>query len=298
MGAAKKNKSKKRKGVVGFDEEMVKKEDAKVILDQTFNNKVIDNPPSEGIRETVGMKQIQRRKKGIKNDAETNVSTMNNMESEVGEEFTRKKNRKQNKKVKKSDTDCEDGSPSQNGPEHKAPNKVNKKKHDAFNIENGATDDVSPKKKRKEIENSVPQEDNDVDGTEPIVEKKESIRAQKRRKHAELLSQKKMKAELKMQQSALNYLSKWKHSRSDWKFEKLKQIWLQQNLYDEANIPKEFWEVTVEYFAGSKGSTRDTILKEAVKIIEKEEQSEESNDDEDYQMKLQRARDIIQYLQE
>ncbi|EFA02103.1 uncharacterized protein C7orf50 homolog [Tribolium castaneum] len=138
-------------------------------------------------------------------------------------------------------------------------------------------------KKRKKI----------TEPTNPDEGKKtESIRALKRKKYAKLLEDKKNKTELALQEKALNYLSKWKHSRDEWKFEKLRQIWLQHNMYDEVKVPPEFWQTLVEYFSNSKGKSREVLLKEAVAIIEGE------NDENQGTCKLERARDIIQNLQE
>ncbi|RZB40741.1 DUF2373 domain containing protein, partial [Asbolus verrucosus] len=123
------------------------------------------------------------------------------------------------------------------------------------------------------------------------TKKKESIRERKRKRYMKLLEEKKLKTELALQQKSLNYLSKWKHSREEWKFEKLRQIWLQHNMYDSSKIPQEFWDILVDYFSNCKGKARDIILKDALKLIE------ENTEDED-EMKIQRARNIIQTLQE
>jgi len=146
--------------------------------------------------------------------------------------------------------------------------------------------------------------------TNPKIEKEESKRAQKRKKHEQLLSAKKLKVDLAMQDKCLNYLSIWKHSRSDWKFEKLRQVWLQQNMFDSDKIPVQFWETLVEYFSNAKGKIRQTIMDDALKIIETAEFSISQNDDEKTkvedenqnngtsEIKVQRAKNIIQSLQE
>lgn len=162
----------------------------------------------------------------------------------------------------------------------------------------------SKKRKRSKILNPCPQENVKSVSKEESTEStqkpsEESIRAKKRKKHAKLLEEKKLKAELAMQQKCLNYLSLWKHNRQEWKFEKLRQVWLQQNLYNKAKIPDEFWDVLVQYFSNSKGKARDTIIKDAIKIVEQEDtEPVEETDKEDFTVKLSRARNIIQNLQE
>ncbi|XP_044256103.1 uncharacterized protein C7orf50 homolog [Tribolium madens] len=148
------------------------------------------------------------------------------------------------------------------------------------------------KKRKKEANQSNEEPETKKKKEEESPKKTESIRERKRKKHAKLVEEKKIKAELALQEKALNYLSKWKHDREEWKFEKLRQIWLQHNMYDESKVPQEFWETLVEYFSNSKGKSRDVMLKEALKIIEGEDDENKNT------CKMERARDIIQNLQE
>lgn len=127
--------------------------------------------------------------------------------------------------------------------------------------------------------------------------KEESIRARKRRKHMELLQAKKLRSELNLQQKCLNYLSMWKHSRSQWKFEKLKQVWLQQNMFDDVKMPDEFWDTLMEYFNNAKGQAKSNILNEAIKVVESV-QNEEEESPEKTNVKYVRARSIVQNLQD
>ncbi|KAF2899636.1 hypothetical protein ILUMI_06545 [Ignelater luminosus] len=144
----------------------------------------------------------------------------------------------------------------------------------------------------------------------PTIQKEESKRAKKRKKHQQLLLEKKVKVDIAMQGKTLNYLSQWKHNRDEWKFEKLRQIWLQQNMFDSDRVPDKFWETSVEYFSNAKGKIRQILIDDALKIIEKsesevvqtnaKEEESTSNDEKDQLIinKLQRAKDIIQCLQE
>ncbi|XP_066245573.1 uncharacterized protein C7orf50 homolog [Euwallacea similis] len=155
---------------------------------------------------------------------------------------------------------------------------------------------IPPAKKSHNLESEKPIEE-EVQTSTKNTEKKESNRSKKKKKHAQLQEEQRLKGDLEMQQKALNYLSKWKHNRSEWKFEKLRQIWLQQYLLDVNKIPGEFWDSAVQYFSGSKGHSRQVVLDNAVKVIEEDERVSEENRTEDYSMKLKRARDIIQNLQ-
>lgn len=147
------------------------------------------------------------------------------------------------------------------------------------------------KKKRKQLPEPAENEPN----KEPDApkEKKESNRAKKRKKHAELQQQIKQKTEQELQQKALNYLSKWQHCKQEWKFEKLRQVWLQQNLLDPSKVPEEYWSTALQYFSGSEGRSRQTVLEMGLKLIE----NGEDDQSEEYRVKVNRARDLVQHLQ-
>lgn len=189
------------------------------------------------------------------------------------------------------------------------PKKKKKKKELQRETQNSEEQPAKTKKRKRDTtttqneETPAPAGNEETTGelnpTNPEIKREESIRAKKRKKHAELMQQQKSKAELALQQKCLNYLSQWKHNREEWKFEKLKQVWLQQNMFSSLKMPEELWEILVEYFSGSKGKARDAIVKDALKIIEEEDGTAEKTDEgDDDDIKLRRARDIIQNLQE
>lgn len=198
-------------------------------------------------------------------------------------------------------------------------NSTKDKKESLNNVENALTENSGKpkmKKKRKQPHEKVEQEvetkkqkqdpetpsetacengetEENVNMEKMEVKREDSIRAMKRKKHAALMQEKKLKAELALQQKCLNYISQWKHNRSEWKFEKLKQVWLQQNMFNSDKIPAEIWDTVVDYFCGCKGKARETIIQDAVKVIDAENESEE-----DGGIKMKRARDIVQNMHE
>lgn len=165
-------------------------------------------------------------------------------------------------------------------------------------ISNESSQNVKKQEKDTDIEKTVNNTQasdvqDDVDNeNSPKIQKNESKRAKKRIRHMELLLNKKIKTDLNNRETNLNYLSKWKHSRNDWKFEKRRQLWLKQNMFDVEKIPDDFWDILVEYFSNAKGNVRKNILDEALKIIEGNE-SEEKED-----ILFNRARSMVQCLQE
>lgn len=90
----------------------------------------------------------------------------------------------------------------------------------------------------------------------------------------------------------------WKHSRSEWKFEKLKQIWLMDNLLDENSISDVIFPVVLEYFEGCKGMAREVLLRKGMEIIRKaeEEEDEESKNEIIESIAYKRARQLLQVL--
>ena len=69
------------------------------------------------------------------------------------------------------------------------------------------------------------------------------------------------------------------------------------NLLDKECVPDESFPLVLEYFEGSKGKSRKTLIDKAMKVIEKyekkaEEESEEIDEDPTYS----RARELVQFL--
>lgn len=293
------------KNIVFFEEEVIKKDEADGILSRLketdLKRKTSEKQQENEVDFSKREKKKRKKMKKLQEEVENEIV---NGQKQINQEFKAEKRKK--KKVKhqdeSTDSQCNTGEENDN-------KKVKKSKKIKDVREHIEEEPPKKSKKRKHVEEDENQvngnntEENNTSNKEDDIEsakkpKPESKRSLKRKKHAKLLEEKKLKAELNMQHSVLNYLSKWKHARSDWKFEKLKQIWLQQNLFIVDKLPEEYWSTVVEYLNGSKGATRKIILKGALKIIEEEDIAEAENDDEDYQTKLRRARDVLQSLEE
>eukprot|EP00050_Salpingoeca_kvevrii_P008092 m.300632 g.300632 ORF g.300632 m.300632 type:complete len:174 (+) comp14511_c0_seq1:69-590(+) len=70
---------------------------------------------------------------------------------------------------------------------------------------------------------------------------------------------------------ALLYLRQWHSDRDNWKFHKLRQVYLIKNAYDPYKIKKPDFKILVKYFAGLQGGQRQTMLDEARSIVDSEE---------------------------
>lgn len=272
-------KKNNKQSTISFDNETVTKEEAEKILSENKDKH-----------------SLSRNENSVSEKDETAVAVANKH---------KRKRKKKNKKTEENKLEEVDGELRSREPEKKT------KQKDLNEEANDELDSVEPRKKKKRKEKKRDTTDTDIseenqenstaDNPETKTsktegEKEESIRARKRKKHAQLLVDKKLKTELALQQKCLNYLSLWKHNRGEWKFEKLRQVWLQHNMFDAAKIPDEFWDDLVQYFGNSKGKARSVIIQDAVKLIEQE--GSDDNDSDEFQIKLKRARDIVQNLQE
>lgn len=294
----------KHKGIVSFEDEIINKEQADNILSGLKKNKQDNdisskNKIKKNKRDKMKKKDVEKcileSPVELQNDCISTITTEN--EDQSIKELRKRKKKKKNDNLTSSDLICEEenidnpkkkkNSQENNPVEPSVIKKTKKRKHEEG--DEGSTTENTKNDDEEQLEV--------IEGT-TVKKATESKRSLKRKKYLKLIEDRKLKADLKMQEGVFNYLSKWKHARNEWKFEKLKQIWLQQNLFVVNKIPDEFWSSSVEYFNGSKGAIRQSVIKDALKIIEEEDKAEETNEDQDYQRRLNRARDIIQSLEE
>ncbi|CAD6201391.1 GSCOCG00000194001-RA-CDS [Cotesia congregata] len=183
-----------------------------------------------------------------------------------------------------------------------------------------------PVKKAKTDEESIEDVDEDVaelheEGKIRKIIKKSgekgpSKRELKRKRLEEKNAQIKLASKQEAMDKALNYVSmlnffstllhlteilvqQWKHAKSQWKFEKLKQIWLMDNLLDQECVPDSVFPTVLEYFEGCKGMARETLYKKGVEVIKKYEQNQEKEDETDEvveTVEYKRARELLQAL--
>lgn len=125
-------------------------------------------------------------------------------------------------------------------------------------------------------------------------------RQKKKQKHQKLVDAQKGQSAEKEKQRNAEYLNKWKHARDSWKFEKLRQISIQQTMFESDKLDDDVWSIALEYLAGSKGSAKDKIVKLANDVIEEvdklceQQESEEQKQSIINSAKYQRARDLLQ----
>ncbi|XP_031631869.1 uncharacterized protein C7orf50 [Contarinia nasturtii] len=101
-------------------------------------------------------------------------------------------------------------------------------------------------------------------------------------------------------EKTISYLVKWDTSRDEWKYEKLRQIFIQKNVFDEKVIDTEHCDVAIKYLATSKGHSRAMIIESAEAIIKEIETkiTDENQEELTSSARYERARQILQSMDE
>ncbi|KAL0984343.1 hypothetical protein UPYG_G00140250 [Umbra pygmaea] len=147
----------------------------------------------------------------------------------------------------------------------------------------------------------------DVKKKDELIEGEEDLSPEEKRvlerKLKKILKQK-LKAKLKAEalepqaskpiapQQALDYLTCWAENRKEWRFQKTRQTWLLQHMFDSDKIPEGKFTVLLSYLEGLRGLSRDTTVQKAENLI----RDHEGDEDVEAQQKMKRAREIIQLL--
>ncbi|XP_028989953.1 uncharacterized protein C7orf50 homolog [Betta splendens] len=94
-------------------------------------------------------------------------------------------------------------------------------------------------------------------------------------------------------EQALEYLTCWAEKRKQWKFQKTRQTWLLQHMFDSDQVPDEKFSVLLQYLEGLRGGAKDTTVQKALALVEEMGQAP---DDGLVQQRAHRAREVIQML--
>lgn len=124
-------------------------------------------------------------------------------------------------------------------------------------------------------------------------------RQKKRAKHQKVVEVNKQSSKEREISRNIEYLNKWKSNRESWKFEKLRQISVQNHLFDEDNIDDDMWSLIIEYLSCAKGAAREYIIKKSQEVINDiDGRLTESNKKQMLSLKnYERAREMLQLLQ-
>ncbi|XP_069762099.1 uncharacterized protein C7orf50 homolog isoform X2 [Narcine bancroftii] len=66
---------------------------------------------------------------------------------------------------------------------------------------------------------------------------------------------------------ALKYLTKWSNKHEDWKFQKTRQKWLLQHMYDCDKMSDEYFTLLLGYLEGLKGNARVVTIQKTEALI-------------------------------
>ncbi|KAJ3608351.1 hypothetical protein NHX12_025399 [Muraenolepis orangiensis] len=94
-------------------------------------------------------------------------------------------------------------------------------------------------------------------------------------------------------QNALDYLTCWNDNRTAWKFQKVRQTWLLQQMFDSEKISDEIFPALLSYIEGLRGAAKDTTVEKAEALVKSFGDGPWAKEDEH---KMHRAREVIQLL--
>lgn len=168
-------------------------------------------------------------------------------------------------------------------------------------IELSTEDKMSKRQKRGStalIESNKSIEDLNTNVSEESAKNTKTLskRRIKKEKAEQREAEKRQATKVEATQRALTYVKKWKYSRSEWKFEKIRQIWLMDNLLDDTLIPDEVFPIVLEYFEGCKGMAREQLLKKGMDVVRIAEENIKKKTETIESVPYKRARLLLQAL--
>jgi len=156
---------------------------------------------------------------------------------------------------------------------------------------NNEEEEPKPKKKQIASYEEMEQAARIKASLELSMESKKSKKRKKKQERA-LAKSKKIRSDQTYLDDILSYLRLYSEDKSNWKFQKMKQIFIQENAFNVEKFSDETWPLVLEYLGGSQGKSKDLLSKKAVEIIEKLDEEGETE-----QPLYSRARDLLQMLQ-
>ncbi|XP_072535040.1 protein cholesin [Salminus brasiliensis] len=98
------------------------------------------------------------------------------------------------------------------------------------------------------------------------------------------------------QTQALEYLTCWSQDREKWKFQKTRQVWLLQHMYDSEKVSDDHFAVLLSYVEGLQGVARETTVQKAEALVRWDGQEGPEGGAAEAQKRAHRAKEIIQML--
>ncbi|KAJ8245770.1 hypothetical protein GJAV_G00260130 [Gymnothorax javanicus] len=95
-------------------------------------------------------------------------------------------------------------------------------------------------------------------------------------------------------QRALDYLSCWWERRAEWRFQKTRQTWLLQHMFDAEKVPDQSFNTLLLYLEGLRGVARDTSVQKAEALLRQLEGG--GAEEQEALLRGHRAKEVIQIL--
>ncbi|XP_033750847.1 protein IFH1-like isoform X2 [Pecten maximus] len=161
---------------------------------------------------------------------------------------------------------------------------------------NDKSSGVKKAKKNQQTEDNISEaeEDSSEEGTSPVVPKKKKDKKKKKKKEVKDTQDGAEDTSISAQTAAIDYLKTWSEDKVNWKFQKVRQVWLLQHMYDDSKVPNTDFDRLLLYLENLKGKAKEATLDKASKIIEAEDSSSDEDNNEDG--KTMRARQVMQML--
>ncbi|XP_051542617.1 uncharacterized protein C7orf50 homolog isoform X2 [Myxocyprinus asiaticus] len=215
----------------------------------------------------------KKKKKGKHKDSEENVPKSNLVNTKVARDEPNTQTTEEKAEMKKKESKSESSGDVSTSL---------KREHSGVEGEEGAN---------KEEELS-PEEIRVLERKMKKIRKKEEKK--KLREEGKSTKKEKVKTNIAEKQ-ALEYLTCWSERKEEWKFQKTRQTWLLQHMYDDMKVPDAHFELLLSYLEGLRGAARATTLQKAEALVRWEGQGEEKNTA-DTDKRKERAKQIIQML--
>ncbi|XP_062269910.1 uncharacterized protein C7orf50 homolog isoform X4 [Platichthys flesus] len=300
----------KKKKKLGSNEVTVNIEDTMdVEVKGKRRKKEVEEAPEEIPQETITDEKKQKKKKKKLSLNEVDVNIEDTMDVEVKrkrrknkveapeeipqETITDEKKQKGKRRKKKEVEEAPEEIPQETITDEKKQKKEKKHKKKRAAEEAQISDPPSPAEPTLELE-----------GEEDLSPEEKRVMERKMKKILKKEEKKKLKAEGETEkrteesgptapQQALVYLTCWAEKRGEWKFQKTRQTWLLQHMFDSDKIPDENFSVLLQYLEGLRGGSKDMTVKKALALVE---ESGKAPEDEAVQQRAHRAREAIQLL--
>ncbi|KAL7886793.1 hypothetical protein AOLI_G00045140 [Acnodon oligacanthus] len=98
------------------------------------------------------------------------------------------------------------------------------------------------------------------------------------------------------QKQALEYLTCWSEKREEWKFQKTRQVWLLQHMFDSEKVSDAHFAVLLSYLEGLQGVARETTVQKAETLVRWGGQEDTEGGAAESERRAHRAKDVIQIL--